>query len=272
MTPIFATPPPPKKRAEKLAQQWWQANPPYPNKRAMVAALRRVVMPPSGAWAYARIPKNGTHTVLDALFFMETGTNATTQVRDPLNTSEDKAPHILLEAGIFRDPIRAGFGPEVLETATRFAVVRDPVKRALSGFRYLGQSHAAATPHLAQTRLQLSALTQFDWGADTDTAKGFGKYLDLMAFAAENPGFHLDPHFAAQTGSLDPAQFRPTVTGRLDDLPGFLAKLADMLDRPAPPPTQNANATKPAGFTPAPDDLKRAASIFKADMDWYEAT
>lgn len=271
MVAIFTTPATPPKRAAKLAQTWWQANPPYPTKGAMLAALKRVTMPASGTWAYARIPKNGTHTVLDALFFMECGTNVTTQVRDPLNTSEDKAPHILLDAGIFRDPLRAGFGPEVLEHATRFTIVRDPVKRALSGFRYLEQSHEAATPHLAATRLQLSALTQFDWAQDTGTAKGFGKYLDLMEFAAETPGYALDAHFAAQTLSVDPAHFQANLTGRLEELPAFLSKLAEVLDRPVPPVTTNANATKSGGFTASPDDRARAAAIFQTDMDWYES-
>ncbi|KPP84148.1 MAG: sulfotransferase family enzyme [Rhodobacteraceae bacterium HLUCCA08] len=231
--------------------------------------LDRITLPATGAWAFGRIPKTGTHTVLAALHELEFGTPISTAVADPANTADDTAPHLLDAAGLFYTIPQAGTLPDQMDAALRFTVIRQPVMRALSGFAYLGRSHAARSRHLAPVRLRMTALTGFDWGRDPDTAGGFDRFLDFIALALDIRRFPLDGHIAPQSAALPADAFAADLTGRTEELGPFLTRLAKALDRP-PPPAMQRNATPHPEFALSPDARRRCEALFAADMDWYE--
>ncbi len=214
-------------RADAVERFWAEYQDKFTNKAAMVRFLDSLSLPSTGAWAYARIPKTGTHSVLDALHQLEFGYPLTTKVTLPNNISSNMAPHMLDEAGVFMSPLQSHHTSETLRAAMRFTVIREPVARAMSSFRYLCKSHELASRQLAPVRLRLTAMTGFNWDTHVNTPIGLEKMVIFVAESLANPGFKLDRHIAPQSTSLPRDFFQPYMTGRTEELPRFLDNLAD---------------------------------------------
>ncbi|WP_168797800.1 sulfotransferase family 2 domain-containing protein [Aliishimia ponticola] len=269
---------PPLRRAgrERAAQAYWAAYQDRFEKHAdMVAWLDAITMPASGNWVYGRIPKTGTNSVLAALHQLEFGAPISTSISEENNTSPDTAPHHLDEAGVFMSTLQTQHTPAVLENAFRFTVLRDPVKRALSSFLYLGRSHVLATRQLAPVRLRMSAETGFDWNKDAHTRKGFEMMLDFIESMQSISRLRLDRHIAPQTASMDPSIFRPHLTGRTEEMGSFLAQLSDHFGAELPQKIAKSKRNQ----TPKPETAirltkairSRVETIFAADMEWYDS-
>ena len=273
---LFRYPPLRRKGRAKATRAWWAAHKARFAKQAdMVAWLDAVTLPASGAWAYGRIPKTGTNTVLAALHQFEFGVPITTAITEANNTAPDTAPHHLGEAGIFMAPLQTTHAPEVLENAFRFTVLRHPVSRALSSFVYLCRSHELATRQLAPVRLRLSAQTGFDWTRDPHTTSGFEKLLDFVEEMQGTARLTLDRHIAPQTSAMSREIFRPALVGRTEEMAKFLARLARAFGTRLPEElaTSRRNVTPRSGA-----DLElgtslrtRVESVFHDDMEWYES-
>lgn len=240
----------------------------------MTRYLDTLTLPASGAWAYARIPKTGTHSVLAALHRFEFDCEITTPVQVGDNTSDDMAPHLLDVAGVFMSPLQTHHAPEVLTNALRFTLVRNPVQRAVSGFRYLCRSHETASRHLAPTRLRISAATGLDWNAEANTAVGLEKMVRFVEASLDVKRMQLDGHIAPQTMILDHEVFKPYMTGRTEDMGRFLTSLSEELGvRDVTLQRDVMRNTQPESNSFVVNNRLRTMieMVFAADMEWYES-
>lgn len=272
---LYRHPPLQRKGREKAVRAWWARHKAdFARQADMVAWLDALTLPASGVWAYGRIPKTGTNTVLAALHQFEFGVPITTAIAEPGNTAPDTAPHHLDAAGIFMAPLQGTHPPAVLDSAFRFTVLRHPVARAVSSFVYLCRSHELSARQLAPVRLRLSAQTGFDWTRDPHTTAGFEKLVDFVEAMQGIARMRLDRHIAPQTAAMPRAVFRPHLVGRTEEMAAFLARLADAFGTRLPDDlvTARRNVTPRSG-----SDLNLGAAlrarverVFHDDMEWYE--
>jgi hypothetical protein len=112
----------------------------------------------------------------------------------------------------------------------RICVVRDPMARAVSGFRYFCRSDALKSRWFAPDRFRINAALGFDWARHPGTNEGFRLFLHYIAREAEQVGVDmLDGHWRPQTAFIKPGAFRPTLTGRMEDMDAFFRALSDRL-------------------------------------------
>lgn len=260
----------------KARQAWWETfEGRFDRQVEMVRYLDTLTMPASGLWAYARIPKTGTNTVLAALHQLEFGAPVSTEVSEANNTADDSAPHLLDEAGVFMSPLQSLHDPAALDAAFRFTVLRHPVGRARSSYAYLCLSHRMQTRHLAPARLRLSAMTGFDWSRDPARPEGFDRFLDFIAESVTVARLRLDRHLAPQTYTLSRDIFRPHLTGRTEEMRRFLNTLASQFgtELPGALVRQHRNRAPLGQKIPemTADQRRRCEQVFAADMEWYES-
>lgn len=204
---------------------------------------------------------------------MEFGKDITTSVVTQNNISTDMSPHLLDKAGIFMSPLQAHHNPARFEHSLRFTVIRDPVKRAVSSFRYLCRAHEEHSPHFAPLRLRMSALVGFDWETDINSTVGLEKMVSYVALAMADKQILLDPHIAPQTASLHPALFRPYMTGRMEELPRFLSNLAEELGATEFRAPKNKMRNAGGGHNAIMVNRRLRTlieEVFREDMDWYD--
>lgn len=260
-------------KAKATALYWVHSKTAFAKQADMTEYLDAVTLPASGRWAYGRIPKTGTNTVLALLHYLEFGVEITTQIADPANASADTAPHRLADAGVFMPVLRTTHAPAVLDSAFRFTLLRHPVRRTLSSFAYLCRSHDLATSQLAPVRLRLTAMTGFDWTRDPHTQTGLLKFLDFVEESLATTRLRLDRHMAPQSAALPRKIFAPHLTGRLEEMPAFASRLAALFGTQSVPDhlTQTPrNATTHAPLTVDAPAQSRIETLFADDFNWYE--
>ncbi|MEM6739928.1 MAG: sulfotransferase family 2 domain-containing protein [Pseudomonadota bacterium] len=250
----------------------------FRNEEALTQWFRFILLPASGAWAFKPNGKTGTTSLLHALFELEFGVPLTVSHHEPDGILEDHAVHCLAEARVF-SPLTALRGApcalDVLEKALRLTIVRHPLSRALSAFRYLCRADARAVSRFLRERLRMNAITGFDWQRDPDTPDGFRRFLDFVAHELEHQAsLPLDWHIGPQVLNVRPEIFQPDLVGRTEDVPAFLAEIAARLDRPLPERLRRAAPRNRAAMRP-PDWAgdralqARVAQVFAADFDAF---
>lgn len=232
------------------------------------ALLRRWLLPPSQRWAFCRNGKTGTTTIMAWLFELEFGSKLTAPLSNDQMLNENSVAHFVVQADIFRSVLVQPGGLARLRQTCRIVTTRHPATRAYSAFRYICKSGAAGTQQFLTDRLRLNAETGFDWNTDPGTAAGFRKYLDYVEILHETND--LSPsaaHWRSQCRNLRPDVIAPTITGRLEDLPGMVAEISQTLGIDAPPPLEhhNTQGAAPADLLADPALRLRIAEVFRDD-------
>ncbi|MCA0922772.1 sulfotransferase family 2 domain-containing protein [Pseudooceanicola nanhaiensis] len=239
--------------------------------------LDYIFTPADKSWAYLPSGKTGTSSTLAFLFHLTTGHPLTAHLQQLNGMNPDQAAHELHRTMVFcsllarGDKIRPA---RYLQRTLKLATVRDPMARAISGFRYLCQADARGMTQFYTDRARMSALTGFDWNRHPDTPEGFERFLDYLRIDlvhhADRP---VDSHFRPQVLNIRPALFVPDLIGRCEDLGAFFTAIADRLGRALPEGALEAPARN-RGTGPERADLvsqqarQLVAEIFAAD---YEA-
>ena len=200
----------------------------------------------------------------------------TTEVAPLTDINPDAAIHMLAENGVFTRALWQGLSAGELTTpngpAERICVVRDPFARAVSGFRYLCESHRRQSPWFARDRFRMNAVVRFDWSTEPDTARGFHKFLDYIAWQTDTEGPDaVDAHWRPQAVFVKPAVFRPTLVGRMEDMARYWQSLSERLGVALPGDAalwRNRQPQAPDSLTEDTVARRRVRALYSGD---YEA-
>lgn len=248
----------------------------FPSRWEARRYMSQIIVPASKRWAFLSMSKNASTSTLAFLFAAEFGTRLTAQVSPPADFNPDGTAHWLEQYHVFARALRQGIAmPDIAQDGVyplRTLVVRDPLTRATSGFRYLCKSHREASQFFARERVQMNAVVGFHWDTDCDTVLGFEKFLDFLAWQIDLAGMEaLDRHFRGQTGLANLPVFQPTLTGRMEDTQAYFAALTAALDLTDPPDMAWANRQPPApdALTEQKSVVRRVEAIFAEDYETF---
>lgn len=211
----------------------------FSTKTAAAGYLFQIILPPSMKWGYISVGKSASSSTLRYLFQAEYGCDMTAKIKPEHDINPAAALHMLVEHGIFSRALWQGMSAQDILSPKgpreRICVVRDPLARAVSGFHYLCQSHRRQSLWFARDRFRMNAVLGFDWDRHCDTAEGFERFLRYVAWQIETEGVdRVDGHWRPQKAFIKPTVFRPTITGRMEDMAGYFKLLSDRLDTPPP--------------------------------------
>lgn len=243
--------------------------------------LDYIFTPADKSWAYLPSGKTGTSSTLAFLFHLTTGHPLTAHLQQVSGMNPDQAAHELHRTQVFCSLLARGDRSKpasILQETLKLATVRNPLDRAISGFRYLCQADAQGMMQFYTDRVRMSALTGFDWTRHRDTAEGFERFLDYLRIElvhhADRP---VDSHFRPQVLNIRPALFQPDLLGRCEDMGAFFTAIADRLERNLPEGALSA-APRNRGIGPAQFDQvsgaarRLVAEIFAEDYDTFGYT
>lgn len=206
-------------------------------------------------WAFMSTGKNGSSSTLRYLYELEFGHPPTAHFNSPHDINPSALIHVLADHGVFRRAIAARMSVPDLQNNIphRLMVVRNPISRAVSGFRYFCQSDRSGASWFLHERVRIDAAVGFDWRTMPDTVEGFRRFLHFIEQEIALLGANkIDNHWRPQAVSSRPDIFRPTLTGRMEEMPAFFAELAKRLGKPAAATIPHENRQPPT-----PDDLQQ---------------
>lgn len=211
----------------------------FSTKAAAAGYLFQIILPPSMKWGYISVGKSASSSTLNYLFQAEYGCDMTAKIKPEHDINPAAALHMLVEYGIFSRALWQGMSAQDILSSKgpreRICVVRDPLARAVSGFRYLCQSHRRQSRWFARDRFRMNAVQGFDWDRHCDTPEGFELFLHYVAWQVETEGMdRVDGHWRGQKAFIKPEVFRPTIVGRMEDMSSYFKLLSDRLGTPLP--------------------------------------
>lgn len=247
--------------------------PPGTSDKVIRSYLQLIILGPARRWAFLSIGKNASSSTLRVLYEMEFGHPLTVRYASPIDINPSAVIHQLSEAGVFRRALDLAMTAQEVRDADllRLMVVRDPMARAVSAYRYFCRSNAESAPWFVKDRLRVDAAVGFDWRHMPGTVEGFRRFLRYIALeVAQSGASALDPHWRPQTAFAPADVWRPDLIGRMEDLGSFYAELAQRLDRPAPgtAPRENSQPGDAEDLTRDRTARELVAAIYHAD---YEA-
>lgn len=241
------------KRDRLLAESFAQIGDRFIGRTEHDAFYGPIVTPRSNRWAFCSVGKTGTSSVLALLFHIEFGVANTVRLDDPEDLNSNSETHRAVDANVFRLLAQRSdleSLTDYLDNAVRIAMVRNPLDRVWSAFRYLCRSNDMAHPQFAADRLRMSALVGFDWQRHSYTGSGFERFLDYVRMSLQDPAtVPRNNHWAPQWLIIRPDVFRPQVLGRLEDPATFARELSDWLgcDTTLPMPAKNVGDADTTG-------------------------
>lgn len=263
-----------KTRAKNGYAAWEDAPERFTDRPEAERMMERVLVPATFRWAYATNAKAATTAILMALYRLEFGHALTARMDDPFGMNSEQSPHQLAAPRIFARLDQVADPLPRLDTALRFAAVREPFARALSGFRYICRAQEIGTSFLFSERVHMDAEHGFDWNTDPLTEKGFLIYLDYVEAGTTRPYPNPNPHLRPQWMNINAGPFRPDLLGRIEALPALFTALAERLDEdPAPIATSLRPRNTSAPVEAALDTPATRAAAERAlgpDYDLYE--
>ncbi|WP_299658230.1 sulfotransferase family 2 domain-containing protein [uncultured Tateyamaria sp.] len=264
-----------RKKAVKATQR---ASPEaFPDKDAAGQFLFQIILPPSLRWSFISVGKSASTSTLHALYEAEFGHPLTADLTPLHDINPDAAIHTLPEHGIFGRALHQGLSmPDLLalpQLEQRICVVRDPLERAISGFRYICKSHHLKARWFARERFEMDAAVGFDWDRHTDTVQGFERFLAFLAWQMDASGVdRLNGHWRPQTAFIKPEVYRPTLIGRMEDVPAYFKALSAQLGA-APRGAEyrkNPQADMDISVFCSPAARRHCAEIFAPDYEAFE--
>lgn len=236
MADLFFPPPPDAAALAATAATHQAAHPEaFTTVDAAQEHLSNILLPKSGAWAYAMTTKAASSSMKRYLYELEFGQKLTTDVNDPEDRNGDAATTRLLDSRLFArahdlpDPAKA------LAGALRITTVRDPALRAVSAFKHLCRAHSRSEIPFYAERLHISALTGLDWSRDSYRSAGLERFLTFLDWAYSADRLDLiDRHWRRQTEIIQPQVFLPEITAKVEDLAPALSEIAARLGKDLP--------------------------------------
>lgn len=220
----------------------------FANRTEIRQFLARICLPASERWAFVVTGKAATTTTLALLFEAEFGLPFTVRARAAGNPNPDVGLHALMWHDVFCTALTL---PRPLDSLAadsrveRVAVVRHPETRAVSAFLYLCRSHAEAREDFAGERARMAALFGFDFETMKDTSAGFVRFLEFVQDDLSTNGHAgVNPHWRPQSRLIFPAEYRPTLVGKVEAYAIFAGSLFERLERPAPSEVRHLNPGK----------------------------
>ncbi|WP_238367969.1 sulfotransferase family 2 domain-containing protein [Mesobacterium pallidum] len=238
--------------------------------------LFQVILPPSGRWGFISVGKNASTSTLKLLYQAEFGHALSADAKPDHDINPEAAVHMLAEHGVFTRALWQGLAARDLTgsggPAERLAIVREPLARAVSGFRYIGKSHRARSQWFARDRFRMDAVVGFDWDSHPDTADGFRRFLDYIAWQIDRDGADaVDAHWQPQATFIKPDIFKPTLQGRMEEMDVFYASLADRLGFALPEggSWSNRQSSGTAPFAPDAAAIRQVREIYAEDYERF---
>lgn len=207
------------------------------SEKVIRSYLGLIILGPACRWGFLSIGKNGSSSTLRVLYEMEFGHPLTVRYASPLDINPSAVIHQLSDAGVFARALDRGMSAAAVRDADmlRLMVVRDPMARAVSAYRYFCRSNAEAAPWFVRDRLRIDAAVGFDWSYMPGTVEGFRRFLRYIELEVETTGAGaLDPHWRPQTAFAPADVWVPGLIGRMEAMETFYAELAERLGKPAP--------------------------------------
>jgi hypothetical protein len=247
----------------------------FPSDAVAHNFLFQIVLPPSRRWSFISVGKSASTSTLHALYGAEFGHPLTANMTPLHDINPNAAIHTLPDHGVFARALWQGLS--ILDVlgigAERICVVRDPLARALSGFRYLCRSHRQKARWFARERFLMDAAVGFDWDTHPDTPAGFERFLQFIAWQVADSGVDsLNGHWRPQAAFIKPAAFRPTLIGRMERMDQYYDALNARLS-PTPPITHLWKNRQDADGTDAllsPASLRLCTALFAQDYQLFE--
>ena len=231
---------------------------------------QNIVVSQYGNWAYQLTGKSGSSTMLSYLFELDFGCPFKVNRRDQRNIHPEFALFAVKTSGVWTNAHQLQLSFKTNDFL-RIALVRDPVSRVVSAFRYICQSQTAGDERFLNERIRLNAIVKFDWENDPDTDVGFEKFLDYIEWVMkERPQIEWDAHWMPQYVHIVPEIYKPNLLGKLEDFDAFTVKLCARLDKPHLAPKRRVNvSSKPE--TPLPTDTikRRIRDIYERDYETF---
>lgn len=232
--PLFGPPVPMPRRAEAARATRAAAPDLFATEAAARGFLAQILLPPSLRWGFVSVGKNASSSTLALLFRAEFGCELSVSLMPEHDINPVAALHMLADNRVFSRALLRGLsladllGPD--GPGERICLVRDPMARAVSGFRYFCLSDARRSLWFAPDRLRINAAFGFDWTRHPGTAEGLELFLRYIARQIAQIGADgVDAHWRPQVDFIKPAAFRPTLTGRVEDMPAYYRALSDRL-------------------------------------------
>jgi hypothetical protein len=240
--------------------------------------LRSVILPPSLRWAYVLNGKSASSTLLRFLFRVEFGSELTVAFDSNWDINPAALVHQLYDRNVFHRavwiPLSAG---ELLERPDllRIALVRHPLARAISAFRYFCRSNELRHGFFLEDRLRINAMTGFDWHRMPYTEAGMLSFLDYIEADQSRFGSaRVNHHWRLQADNVYPEIFRPTHLGKVETLDSFLRELWERLvpageALPEGLVSENRQPANPTGVLDTQAVRRRVETIYARDFEAF---
>lgn len=264
-----------RKAAVKATRRDYPAS--FPGDDATEKFLFQIILPPSLRWSFISVGKNASTSTLHALYAAEFGHPLTADLTPPHDINPHAAIHTLPNHGIFGRALHQGLSmQDVLALAPleqRICVVRDPLERAISGFRYICRSHRLGARWFARDRFLMDATVGFDWEVHPDTAQGFERFLAFLDWQIDTSGVDsLDGHWRPQTAFIKPEVYQPTLIGRMEDMQTYFDALSASFGDAVQQAVHRKNSQDPVDISAlcSPAAATGCARLFARDYDLFE--
>lgn len=256
-----------KKRAVRESAPLFAAG---TSEKVIRSYLGLIILGPACRWGFLSIGKNGSSSTLRVLYEMEFGHPLTVRYASPIDINPSAVIHQLSDAGVFARALDRGMSAVEVRDADmlRLMVVRDPLARAVSAYRYFCRSNAEAAPWFVRDRLRIDAAVGFDWTHMPGTVEGFRRFLRYIELEIELSGAPaLDSHWRPQTAFAPTDVWVPGLIGRMEAMDDFYAELAGRLDKPAPSriPRENRQDGNAEDLMSDSDARRMVEAIYRAD-------
>ncbi|MEX0320083.1 MAG: sulfotransferase family 2 domain-containing protein [Ruegeria sp.] len=252
----------------------------FPEELPTVHAARRflsqVIIPPSMRWGFISVGKNASTSTLRFLFQAEFGCDLTVDVTPLHDINPSASVHMIADHDVFSRALLRGMAAQELSgpqgPEERVCIVRNPLSRAVSAYRYLCKSHHMASRWFARDRFRMNAVTGFDWGHHTDTEEGFVRFLDYVAWQVNTEGADkVNAHWCPQASFIKPTVFKPTIIGKMEDLDHFFRMLSSRLGTPPTDtaPWENRQSGRADALLECPRARARCEEIYAEDYGTF---
>lgn len=276
LDPSLFTPVLPSQQADAITASLAAFPAEFLSEEAARLFLFQIILPPSLRWAFISVGKSASTSTMHALYQAEFG-HPFTAVTTPLSDiNPDGSTHLLTDYRVFGRALWQGMTAQDITSSStireRICVVRHPLERAISGFRYICRSHEERARWFAAERFQMDAVVGFDWERHIYTSEGFERFLRFIEWQLDQFGSEsVNGHWRPQLAFIKPAVFRPTLIGRMEDMAGYYTTLAERLElsQPLHPSWKNRQPDAEFDFLKTDLTLALCQKIYGADYEHF---
>ncbi|WP_313335909.1 sulfotransferase family 2 domain-containing protein [Sphingobium yanoikuyae] len=250
----------------------------FPSYEAAKRFLNLIIISPSNKWAFMSVGKVASSSILHMLFKSEYGVDLTVSIKPDRDINPDAAVHMLADNQVFSRALLQGISATDLISGggpqERIVMLRDPMQRAVSAFRYFCLSDDRQSYWFVPDRLRINAALGFDWKMHPNTVEGFRLFLIYISREIERVGVDLvNGHWRPQYDVIKPEVYRPTIVGRMNDMNTFVQKFSDRtgLDLVPMPHANNQLNDGRNALEIDEESINLVNCIYKRDFDLWDS-